>query len=143
MSRVYIAGPLFCDSERSYNIHLKQVLSSAGHEPVLPQENPVDMDPERMSDPVYRRDTSKRIFEADIAMIESCDTLLINLDGRVPDEGACVELGYAYARGKRCIGIKTDVRVAEFGGDNMMISGILGDSLAHDEESLLELLEND
>ena len=69
--------------------------------------------------------------------------MLINLDGRVPDEGACVELGYAYARGKRCIGIKTDVRVAEFGGDNMMISGILGDSLAHDEKSLLELLEND
>ena len=71
MSRVYIAGPLFCDSERSYNIHLKQVLSSAGHEPVLPQENPVDLDPECMSDPVYRRDMSKRIFEADIAMIES------------------------------------------------------------------------
>ncbi|MBP5727242.1 MAG: nucleoside 2-deoxyribosyltransferase, partial [Clostridia bacterium] len=40
-----------------------------------------------------------------------CDAVLFLFDGRVPDEGACFELGYCcYAKGKRCIGYKTDAR---------------------------------
>ena len=46
------------------------------------------------------------------------------LDGRAPDEGACVELGIAYASGKRCYGIKSDSRSVELDMDlNPMISG--------------------
>ena len=46
------------------------------------------------------------------------------LDGRVPDEGACVELGIAYASGKRCYGFKSDARSIELDMDlNPMISG--------------------
>ena len=41
------------------------------------------------------------------------------LDGRIPDEGACVELGIAYANGKRCYGVKTDARSVEI---NMVMS---------------------
>ena len=45
------------------------------------------------------------------------------LDGRVPDEGACVELGIGYANQKRCYGIKTDTRSIEIDLDlNPMIS---------------------
>ena len=39
-----------------------------------------------------------------------CDAILFIFDGRVPDEGACFELGYCYAKGKKCIGYKTDAR---------------------------------
>ena len=47
----------------------------------------------------------------------------MNLDGRVPDEGACVELGIAYANNKRCYGIKSDARSVELNLDlNPMIS---------------------
>ena len=50
--------------------------------------------------------------------------LVMVLDGRVPDEGACVELGIAYALGKPCYGIRTDVRAAERGLDiNPMLTG--------------------
>jgi nucleoside 2-deoxyribosyltransferase len=50
----------------------------------------------------------------------------MNLDGRVPDEGACVELGIAYGNGKRCYGFKTDTRSIEMGLDiNPMISGCM------------------
>lgn len=46
------------------------------------------------------------------------------VDGRVPDEGACVELGLAYAYGKRCYGAKTDTRSLELDLDlNPLISG--------------------
>jgi nucleoside 2-deoxyribosyltransferase len=37
------------------------------------------------------------MFEMDRDKIEACDTFFFLLDGRVPDEGACVELGIAYA----------------------------------------------
>lgn len=61
------------------------------------------------------------IFAHDIDAIERCDILLLTMDGRVIDEGACFELGYAYCRGKICIGLKTDVRTLLPIGDNPMI----------------------
>jgi nucleoside 2-deoxyribosyltransferase len=61
------------------------------------------------------------IFERDIAAIDRCDILLLVMDGRVIDEGACFELGYAYSRGKICIGLKTDVRSLLTIGDNPMV----------------------
>lgn len=41
--------------------------------------------------------------------------------GRVIDEGASFELGYAYSRGKLCVGLKTDIRRLLAVGDNPMI----------------------
>jgi nucleoside 2-deoxyribosyltransferase len=61
------------------------------------------------------------VFAADLRAIDRCDILLLNMDGRVIDEGACFELGYAYSRGKLCIGLKTDVRSLLPIGDNPMI----------------------
>ena len=56
---------------------------------------------------------------------------LLVMDGRVIDEGACFELGYAYSRGKVCIGLKTDVRSLLPIGDNPMVEcalrGTFGD----------------
>ena len=74
------------------------------------------------------------------------DIVFINIDGRVPDEGACVELGMAYAAGKRCYGLKTDTRSIESSLDiNPMITGCLiklfknydGDKLAEEIRSYL------
>lgn len=64
----------------------------------------------------------------------------MNLDGRVPDEGACVELGIAYASGERCYGFKTDTRSVELGLDlNPMISGCMTRIFKnYDGEKLLE-----
>ena len=63
------------------------------------------------------------IFQKDCEEVMKADILFMNLDGRVPDEGACVELGMAFASGKRCYGAKTDVRAVELDLDlNPMIS---------------------
>ncbi len=52
------------------------------------------------------------------------DILIMNLDGIVPDEGACVELGITYASGKRCYGIKSDARSSGLDLDiNPMLAG--------------------
>lgn len=72
------------------------------------------------------------------------------IDGRVPDEGACIELGIAYAQGKRCYGLKTDTRTIQLDLDNNpMIEGCFiryfknysGDKLIEELEQYLS--END
>lgn len=46
----------------------------------------------------------------DVEMIRGCDVVEAVLDGRVPDEGVCVELGLSSALGKGVIGLMTDSR---------------------------------
>lgn len=64
---------------------------------------------------------AREVFKIDTAAIDSCDLLLIILDGRTIDEGAAFELGYAHAKGKRCFGLQTDVRRLLSFGNNPMI----------------------
>lgn len=54
------------------------------------------------------------------------EVLISDLNGRVPDEGGCVELGMAYAWGIKSIGFKTDTRALDYtGDDNLMIEGCM------------------
>jgi hypothetical protein len=48
-----------------------------------------------------------------------------NYSRRSIDEGACFELGYAFALGKTCVGLKTDSRTLFPFGDNPMIEAAL------------------
>ena len=64
---------------------------------------------------------AKQVFEADIAAIRGTAAFLIVLDGRVVDEGAAFELGYAFALGKPCYGLQTDTRRAFGTRNNPMI----------------------
>lgn len=86
----------------------------------------------------------KLIFAKDVSEILKADILIFNLDGRIPDEGACVELGIAYANNKRCYGIKTDTRSAELKLDlNPMIAGCFKKIFKNfDGEKLIEELED-
>ena len=121
MTKVYFAAPLFNDAEKSFNLALTAILEDAGYNVFLPQRDGYEA-PKMLG--MTEEEKSKKIFAADIAAIDGCDVLFMVLDGRVPDEGACVELGYAYAKSKRCYGVKTDVRAAERGLDlNPMLSG--------------------
>lgn len=52
-------------------------------------------------------------------------------------EGACFELGYCYAKGKRCIGYKTDARSFIDGFDNAMLYGAV-ETVLHNEDELRE-----
>jgi nucleoside 2-deoxyribosyltransferase len=63
-----------------------------------------------------------------------CDAVLFLLDGRVPDEIACFELGYCYAKGRRCIGYKTDTRSFIDGFDNVMLRGAPETVLRNEDE---------
>ena len=97
--QIYFAAPLFNDAERQFNEALCAVLEEAGHSVFLPQR---DGNEAFSHTELTEEERAKLIFRADIAAIGRPDVLFMVLDGRVPDEGACVELGYAYAVGRRC-----------------------------------------
>ena len=83
-----------------------------------------------------------RSWGYDIEGIKKCDILIFFLDGRVPDEGACVELGMAYAWNKICLGYKTDDRCLDFTGtDNLFIEGCMNFEISHNLNELKSKLE--
>ena len=138
--KIYLAAPLFSQAEREFNAKVTEELRSEGFDVFLPQENSEVTEIPDTDE--KRRRLLTGFFAKDIEAIDSSDILLIILDGRVPDEGACFELGYAYARGKICVGLKTDSRVSEMGMDNAMIVGSLGDNIAKDIDSLTTMLKS-
>ena len=119
--RIYFAAPLFNEAEREYNLKITSVLESFGYEVFLPQRDGF-LAPELEGK--TEAEKTEMIFRKDRDEVLKADIIFVVLDGRVPDEGACVELGIAYASGKRCYGIKSDARSVELDMDlNPMITG--------------------
>jgi len=119
--RVYFAAPLFNEAEKAYNLKIVAILEKYGYEVFLPQRDGyLAAELEGLSD----EEKTAKIFAKDYEEVLKADILFMNLDGRVPDEGGCVELGMAYNAGKRCYGFKNDARSVELDMDlNPIISG--------------------
>ena len=138
---VYFAAPLFNQAEKDYNLKITHVLENHGYDVFLPQRDGIE-------GATLKGKTEQElidiIFPLDVEHVRGTDILFMNLDGRVPDEGACVELGMAYAMGKRCYGFKTDTHAAESGMDlNPMISGCMAKIFKNiDGDKLIDEIEN-
>lgn len=136
--RVYIAAPLFNEIELERNKKLQVFLNTLGFETYLPQEDGgISYDVINQGGDVS--ETRKKIFENDIKEVHRCDIILCVLDGRVPDEGMCIELGVAYSQGKICIGYLTDQRSLDAYGTSLMIGGCLK-SIVHTTQELEKIL---
>ncbi len=119
--KVYFAAPLFNAAEREYNLKIVSILESYGYEVFLPQRDGF-LAPELEG--LTEEEKIDKIFRKDKEEVLNADILFMMLDGRAPDEGACVELGIAYTAGKRCYGFKSDARSVELDMDlNPMITG--------------------
>ena len=59
--------------------------------------------------------------------LDNCDVVVAILDGPDADSGTSFEMGYARARGKRVIGVRTDFRGSEDHGLNLMLSNACSD----------------
>jgi nucleoside 2-deoxyribosyltransferase len=143
---IYFAAPLFSEAELAFNADLTVELEAAGHEVFLPQRDGVETGkpPYSSMTPEERR---RATFELDRERILACDVFVIVLDGRIPDEGACVELGLAHAHrlatgcDRLIIGLHTDCRAAFLGSKlNPMLLGAL-DAVVEDRQALLRALE--
>ncbi|HEU5346252.1 MAG TPA: nucleoside 2-deoxyribosyltransferase [Ktedonobacterales bacterium] len=130
--KVYLAAPLFSLAEKRLNEELARNLEDNGFCVFLPQRDGMEFAEERSITPSRR---AQLIYELDVQKVEEADIVIAVLDGRVPDEGVCVEIAIAAeqrritGRQKLILGLKTDTRMlldeAEL---NPMIMGCL-DSL--------------
>ena len=96
--RIYLAGPLFTSAEQAWNADMALRLRAAGHEVFVPQDQ--DTGP---TDAVA-------IFQHDLAHLDWCEVVVAFMDGEDPDSGTAWECGWAYARSKPVIMVRTDFR---------------------------------
>lgn len=140
--KIYFAGPLFSQAERRFNAKLAEELELIGFNVFLPQRDGAEKSspPYSLMDPEERR---RAMFELDREKILESDIFLFVLDGRVPDEGACVELGIAYSdkKEKILIGLQTDSRAAFLGSKLNPMVKIPLDYIFEKEEELIGFLK--
>lgn len=142
--RIYFAAPLFNAAEQRFNARLTWQLEERGHSVFLPQRDGFEMaESDASGGPDNLAEMRRRVFRLDTTEVIGADLVLAVLDGRVPDEGVCVEIGIAWATRqasgdqRRIVGLKTDARTwLPNDALNPMISEAL-DRIFADEADLL------
>ncbi len=113
MRNVYLAAPLFSEAERDFNRKLRDRIQSAGFNVFLPQED---------SNNFQGEGRQKIIFDKNLDAIDASNILVAVIDGADIDSGTAWEIGYAYAKGKTILGLRTDFRtLGTEGRVNLMI----------------------
>ncbi len=129
---VYLAGPAYNSEE----VHALEViagrLTRKGWEVYEPARQglephflalgaaPPDSESQR-----FREALEKAAFALEIyQVVERCDGLVFNMNGRVPDEGGVFKTAVAFTAGKPLILYKRDHRSKLHGNDNAMIPGL-------------------
>ena len=132
-NRIYCSGPLFCAEEVGGMNAIAKVLENAGFQTFLPHRDGLESYVMRFGNSSLPSTISAihtridyAIFSLDVyELIERCDAVVCNLNGRVPDEGMIVEASLAYGAGKPLVLFKDDAR-APFGGyDNSMLTSLV------------------
>ncbi len=103
---LYLAGPLFTQAERSWNLKLAGLLTAAGHSVFLPQAEVQ----------AFEILEAEAIFRLDVDGVRSADAVVAILDGADPDSGTSFECGLAFALGLPIVLVRTDFRN---GGDGL------------------------
>lgn len=120
--RVYFAGPLFTQYERSYIDDCAARLREAGIEVFVPHENAL----------AAGDTTAATIFAKDWKGLEDANAVVALLDGPTVDDGTACEIGIFYAlmqadaTKKGIVGLLTDLRASlghEGHGLNLFVLG--------------------
>lgn len=138
-TRIYCSGPLFCAEEVGGMSAIAQVLEKAGYSTFLPHRDGLEPYVMRFGNlPIpqtvlkIRERIDYAIFCLDVyELIERCDAVVCNLNGRVPDEGMIVEAALAFAAGKPLVLFKDDARAPFCGYDNAMLTSLTHGRVIH------------
>jgi nucleoside 2-deoxyribosyltransferase len=143
--KIYFAGPLFSLTERQFNQALTEELEQMGFSVFLPQRDGAEAD-KPPYDTMTREGRRRALFELDTQEIKASDIFLFILDGRIPDEGACVELGMAYqhreltGKPKVIIGFHSDCRAAFLGARLNPMLRVCFDHIVENKAQLFQCL---
>tara|TARA_B100000902_G_scaffold22310_2_gene26927 strand:- start:362 stop:775 length:414 start_codon:yes stop_codon:yes gene_type:complete len=102
MKKVYIAGPLFDDHERSYLEKIAHILEKNSFDTFLPHRDAGLVEGE------FTKEKKSIIFDTDMDYLKSADIVVALLTGRDVDSGTSAEIGYAYAFNKQLVGINAN-----------------------------------
>ena len=147
---VYVAGPLFNVKEQQEMQELAECFEKAGFETFLPQRDGLELINVRaaliekgIAPKVASDVVSRAIFALDVyQVVERCDVAIVNLNGRVPDEGAVSEAAMAFRSGKIVSGYKADARSVLVGEDNPLVVGLFDFKVANTYEELVQNVEH-
>ncbi|MCX5848381.1 MAG: nucleoside 2-deoxyribosyltransferase [Deltaproteobacteria bacterium] len=150
-NRIYCSGPLFCAEEVGGMSAIAKVLEDSGFQTFLPHRDGLEAYIMRFGNSSFPSTISGIRTRADYAifsldayeLIERCNAVVCNLNGRVPDEGMIVEAALAYAAGKPLVLFKDDAR-APFGGyDNSMLTSLARGKIVRKLKELPSALKNE
>jgi nucleoside 2-deoxyribosyltransferase len=147
--RVYCAGPLFNQAERDEMTSIADVLCHAGFAVYLPHRDGMEfrhihhiLVEQGWPPPTAAHFLHEAIFALDIfQLIEECDSVVWNLNGRTPDEGAVSEAAIAWALGMPLVAYKDDVRSLITGRDNPLLAGLVGFRTLDDPSKIPQALQ--
>lgn len=88
--KIYFAGPLFTEYERSYISQCAVQLRENGIDPFVPHESP------KIEIPNDTRSRARRCLDNDFAGISSANAILALLNGPEVDDGTAAEIGIFY-----------------------------------------------
>ncbi len=132
MKFVYCSGPLFCPEEIAGMSAIERVLQQAGFGTFLPHRDGLErhvlglVNTPLNTNLLWARDMiDSAIFALDVfQIVRRCEYFVLNMNGRVPDEGAVAEAGMAFAAGRPLVLFKNDRRSVFKGSDNSMLTGL-------------------
>ncbi len=138
--RIYVGGGLFTDEQKAFHLELTQELETLGFSVFLPQR---DGHEAASLDDWADAEKVRRIYRRDLVEVCRARFLFADLDGAVPDDGLCAEIGIAGLHklinpDKRVIGYRSDTRT--FMGTlalNPLVAGPL-DLLCHKRKEVLD-----
>jgi nucleoside 2-deoxyribosyltransferase len=137
----YLAGPMFSVGDTFEQRELAKALEEAGIDCYVPQLNGIEvaavmgllnsprLHEGTMLEPFVLDRCAAWVTRAVVALdvfqtVEGCDCTVLNLDGRVPDEGSLIEATMAWYAGRPVVAYKTSA-ISELGGhDNPMIGAL-------------------
>ncbi|HEY1785949.1 MAG TPA: nucleoside 2-deoxyribosyltransferase [Pirellulales bacterium] len=146
--RVYCAGPLFNAAERAEMTQIAAVLARDGFETFVPHADGMEFS--RVRSVLIQRGFDatlvgawlhRAIFALDTyQVVIGCGSLVFNMNGRVPDEGAVAEATMAYMLDKPVVIFKEDARSVIAGRDNPLVVGPADFGTTSDMEHLSAVL---
>jgi len=129
--KIYCAGPLFNPVERQEMAVIADVLKKSGFSVFLPQEDGLEfahlfpLFVKRGIDvKLAQKLLNLAIFSLDVFEIIDSRGLVLNMNGRVPDEGAMVEAGIAWTNNKPIVIFNSDERTLIQGNCNPLVLGL-------------------
>lgn len=131
MSSIYLAGPLFSAAEVSFNKELANFLIANGFNVFLPQEECLNQ-------------TTEEIYQTCKNGVQQANAVVAIMDGADADSGTCWECGFAVAKEKPVILVRTDIRDSgDTRGFNAMLfygaTEVIEDKIAYRDKILAAL----